>query len=121
MSRVEFNQNKLDFAIKWALKETCNVAVDKIVEITPRDPQRMPKDPTQEVTWNLKRSIWYEKVNDFKYKVWTTMSDVESYAGVMEFWTENIPARPFLRKWITDNLKELERNFYKVTNYFLKK
>ena len=121
MSRVEFDMQKFEKAINWALIETCNVWVDKIQEITPRDPNRMPKDPSQKVTWDLKESIWYEKVNDFHYKVWTVMSDVESYAWAMEFWTEHIPARPFLRKWINDNKKELERTFVQVANYFLKK
>jgi HK97 gp10 family phage protein len=120
MSRVEFNEQLLDFAIKWALIETCNVWVEKIVEITPRDPNRMPNDPTQKVTWNLKRSIWYEKVTGFHFKIWTMMDDVESYTWAMEFWTENIPARPFLRKWINDNKKELERVFVETTKKLLR-
>ena len=120
MSRVEFNENKLNFALKWAMQEVCNVAVEKIVEITPRDPARPPKDLSQKVTWNLKRSIWYEKVNDFHYKVWTTMDEVESYAWAMEFWTEHIPARPFLRKWINDNKKELEKVFVNIIKLLLK-
>lgn len=105
--------NNLDNAIE----DTAQFIVWKIQDITPRDPERPPKDPSQPVTWSLKRSIWYERVGLFTYKIWTkqgeknseTWEDVATYWFDLEYWTKYIPARPFISKWVFDNVFEIEQ------------
>jgi len=42
---------------------------DEVVKITPRDPQRPPKNMKANVTGNLKKSIGIQKVTPLSYLV----------------------------------------------------
>ena len=105
----------------------------EIREITPRDKERLPKpiDIKNEnridknfhykpvninwkwyewVTWNLKRSIWIEKVWTWDYIIWVKKWVTEEYAGRQEFWGtdskwRHVPERSYLRKWLGNNQK----------------
>ena len=58
-------KNSIDFAFfknfekahTIALEEIGNELVNRIKVITPRDPERLPKDPSRSVTGTLKRSV----------------------------------------------------------------
>jgi HK97 gp10 family phage protein len=85
----------------------------EILKITPRDPKRPPKDLTAPITWNLKRSISYEKEDDFNFKIWTLQNEAE-YWKHLEFGTAWMPPRSFLRKWIIDNKDDIRKHFIKT-------
>lgn len=112
MSKIEIDEAKIFNAIDMAFLSSVEALEEKIIDITPRDPKRPPKDPTQKVTGNLQQSIWNEKIWDWVYLVGVeSWVDAERYAGTQEFWYENIPARSYLWKWLEDNSKELINNF----------
>lgn len=130
---AEFSLDTL--AIEKSIDETLtiasNILVVKVRENTPRDKKRLPKNtidrkdgkkpfrsshfkPVQInwhwyewVTWNLKRSIWMEKVWSWNYAVWIIKWITEEYWKHLEFWTDTMEERSFLRKWLVDNEKEL--------------
>ncbi len=130
---AEFSLDTL--AIEKSIDETLtiasNILVVKVRENTPRDKKRLPKNtidrkdgkkpfrsshfkPVQInwhwyewVTWNLKRSIWMEKVWSWNYAVWIIKWVTEEYWKHLEFWTDTMEERSFLRKWLVDNEKEL--------------
>jgi len=104
--------NNFEDLLDNAIEELSIKAVSKIQDITPRDKNRMPKNPNAKVTWSLKRSIWYNKESKFNYKVGSKMwaknslswEETNTYWMHLEFWTKNMKPRSFLRKWIYDNL-----------------
>ncbi len=130
---AEFSLDTL--AIEKNIDETLtiasNILVVKVRENTPRDKKRLPKNtidrkdgkkpfrsshfkPVQInwhwyewVTWNLKRSIWMEKIWSWNYAVWIIKWITEEYWKHLEFWTDTMEERSFLRKWLVDNEKEL--------------
>ncbi len=67
------------------------------------------------VTWNLKRSIWTQKLWEWEYIVWVKIWPASDYASTHEFWDEsrNIPKRSFLRKPLEENWKEIIKQIWK--------
>lgn len=130
MSTVKMDMGRIEFATQKALYKTTLRLVDETQKITPRDPKRPPNDPEQHVTGNLKRSIWLEKVNDYEYKVGTQQGDFtnddgettepESYAPDLEFWTEYMKPRSFIRQTLVDKTKEVTELFSESFNEFIK-
>jgi hypothetical protein len=70
------------------------------------------------VTWNLKRSIWMQKIWEWRYVVGVNQWVTEEYWRVLEFWTDDIEERSYLRDWLERNHKELvlvlKQNFSKL-------
>jgi len=142
MSKFSLNTIALKRSIDESVQITSNILVAKVREITPRDKDRLPKNnidrldgetpersshykPVQIewhwyewVTWNLKRSIWMQKIWEWRYVVWVNQWYTEEYWRVLEFWTDDIEKRSFLRQWLEDNEKELtymlKSNFTKL-------
>ncbi len=103
----------------WLLEWTLFLQ-QKIHEITPRDPQRPPKDPSRPVTGNLQRSIQHKKVNDTTYKIWVQRGPASSYAEKQEFGDATTPPRSYLRKWLADNKEKAQLVIAKTIKKFLK-
>ena len=121
MSELILDEIKIAKAMKWWLLSVSELAVEKISDIAPRDKDRMPKDPTQKVTWNLKRSIWFDEVSDLEFDIGVAQGDdAENYAWHQEFGTPHMEARSYLRKWIIDNANEFTIHFTYVTQQLLK-
>lgn len=133
MSKVEIDEAKILNAMAMALNSTVSEIEKEISEITPRDKNRPPKDPERKVSWNLKRSIRSEMINDFNYVIWVMQWDEESYAAMQEFWWVveiprrrkwvviwtyfvYIPPRSYLRKTIEEKSEKFEKYFQKVIN-----
>lgn len=112
MATVKFDQARVEMAMEMALVDSVQLLQEKILEITPRDPNRMPKDPSRHVTGNLKRSIDYQQVGKFEFIIGTKMGEAE-YGKYLEFWTPNMKPRSFLRKGILDNKDLVAQNFAK--------
>ena len=110
--QIKVYEDKMEEAMEKALLDTVLLLVDKIVEITPRDPKRPPKDPSKPVTWNLKRSITYKRVWPLNYAIWSRQN-IADYWAALEFWTIHMKPRSFLRKWLYDNQKKAVNNFKK--------
>ena len=131
MAEFSLDTLVLEKSIDETLTIASNILVVKVRENTPRDKNRLPKKtidrkdgkkpfrsshfkPVQInwhwyewVTWNLKRSIWMEKVWSWNYAVWIIKWVTEEYWKHLEFWTDTMEERSFLRKWLVDNEKEL--------------
>lgn len=139
MAWIKINRKQINKAIWKALFEVANVAVEKIVENTPRDLDRLPKNNINRkdgktpqrsgrfkavriwwnfyewVSWNLKRSIGFEVKNPLFVKVWSTFP-IDSYAWYQEFWTVNMPARSYLRKTFDEEQALFQKVFIKTFN-----
>lgn len=121
-------------AIDNALWEWARVLQSEIIKITPRDPARLPKDPSRKVTGNLKRSIQYEKVSWTHYKVWVVWAWVRwdrvisswkwatpsEYWIYLEFWTIRMKPRSFIRKALIEQKQNIEKIINKVFRLFIK-
>ena len=142
MSEFSLNAIALKRSIDESVQITSNTLISKVREITPRDKDRLPKNnidridwktpersshykPVQIdghwyewVTWNLKRSIWMQKVWDWRYVVWVNQWYTEEYWRVLEFWSDDVEKRSFLRQWLDENKNELtyilKSNFSKL-------
>lgn len=112
MSEMKLDTAKIDKAVWMALLDTVQLLQWKIIEITPRDPKRLPKYIKAKVTWNLKRSINYQQKWEFEYIIGTTQNEAE-YWKFLEFGTSRMQPRSFLRKWLIDNKDEALKNFSK--------
>lgn len=119
MAKMDLNTAKIEKAMEMALLDSVMLLQEKILEITPRDPARLPKDPNAKVTWNLKRSIDYQQIWQFEFKIGTKQGEAE-YWKFLEFGTPRMQPRSFLRKWILDNkelvLKNFEKRFKQAIN-----
>ena len=111
-----------------SLEQTTQFIVKKIHDITPRDLNRPPKDPSAHVTWSLKSSIWYQRVKQLNYKAWSkqwskntkTWDEVSTYWEKLEFWTKHITKKSFIRKWINDNIDNIKLIFIQLAKKYLK-
>lgn len=120
MATFKFNRKKLDNAIGLALLDTVQLVQQRIKDVTPRDPQRLPQDPSRKVTGNLKRSIVFEQTWKFSYVVGSAQNTA-SYWKYLEFGTPYMEARPFITKWAFENTEEFKENFIKVFKNQIKK
>lgn len=135
MSDVVFVRDLfLDEAIEFGLLEVVLFLQDKIIEITPRDKDRLPQTINRKdgkapyrssyykpvmiggnwyewVSWNLKKSIWHERLNNFFFLIWVRKGPATEYARSLEFGTVHMAPRSFVRKWIFDNLHEAKKVF----------
>lgn len=108
--------------VSHALEAAALVAVDAIVEVTPRDKKRLPKNINRKdgkrpkrkkgvvsilgnyypaVTGNLKKSIGYERYRDFGILVGSERNGhAAKYAKTQEFWLpkKNVPPRPYVSR-----------------------
>ena len=107
---MKIDQARIDRAMEMALLDSVQLLQEKILEITPRDPKRLPKDINAKVTWNLKRSIAYQQVWQFEFKIGTNQGEAE-YWKFLEFGTPKMAPRSFLRKGIIDNKELVLKNF----------
>jgi HK97 gp10 family phage protein len=105
-------------AIEFGIEASIQTIIPDIVRITPRDPDRLPKDPSRPVTGRLKDSIAYKKNSRFDFSV-GTLNKAPSYAYWQEFGTPKMPPRSYLRKGIIDNAEKLYRNFIKAVSSML--
>lgn len=66
------------------------------------------------VTWNLRRSIWIQKLWQWEYIIWVKVWPASDYAATHEFWDEarNIPKRSFLRRPLEDDSKEIIKQIW---------
>lgn len=119
MAKFDLKINWLNNIIKASMLDSVLFLQGKILEITPRDPKRPPKDPSQPITGNLKRSVVYQEDWDFDFKIWTAQWMAEYWAD-LEFWTVYMKPRSFLRKWIADNKQETYNHFSKIFNRLTK-
>lgn len=110
-------EKALDF---WLLAWTLFLQ-EKIVQITPRDPARPPKDPSRKVTGNLKRSIGHEKISNTEYRVWVRkwFYNTEKYGAYLEFWTVRMAPRSFIRKGLEDNKIQVQNVIQQAFSQYL--
>ncbi|MCP4523343.1 MAG: hypothetical protein GY828_03925 [Candidatus Gracilibacteria bacterium] len=144
---VEFSLNTyaIEKSIDESLSITSNLLVAKVRENTPRDKKRLPKNtinrkdgkkpfrsshykPVQingnwyeGVTGNLKRSISMEKLSNTNYAVGIIKGPTEEYGKHLEFGTDVMEERSFLRKGLVDNKKYLTKVMKNNFNILLKK
>lgn len=109
---LKLNMKAVEKALEGAMFDTVLMWVNEVKKITPRDPARPPNDPSQPVTWNLKRSVSYEKKWKLHYKIWTQQGQAE-YWKYLEFWTVFMEPRSFIRKWLFSNKEKLRQNLIK--------
>lgn len=120
-------------AVDLALQEWARALQDEIIKITPRDPKRLPKDPSRKVTWNLKRSVQYQKLSWTYYKVWVVGAGIKwwqiisvwkwatpaQYWVYLEFWTIRMKPRSFIRKAFAEQKEKIERLMQRVFSSFI--
>jgi len=127
MATFTMDTSKIEKAIDLALFAWAKFLQDKIIQITPRDPARPPKDPSRKVTWNLKRSIGNQKISDTEYRVWVRKwyFNTEEYGSylefwtVTEFWTVRMKPRSFIRKWLEDNKIQVQNAIQQTFNQYI--
>lgn len=126
MAEFTLDEQEMRRMLDLSMREGARVAVDLIVQQTPRDRKRPPKPigvvweskPTWRVvsrggyyypavTWNLKASIWFEKSWSSQYDIWVRQWPASSYARIQEFGGYNVPARPYIRKGFAEWVKEI--------------
>jgi hypothetical protein len=126
MAEFTLEEKDMRRMLDLSIREWARVAVDLIVQQTPRDRKRPPKPlgvvgeskPSWRivtrwgyyypaVTWNLKASIWFEKSWSAQYDVWVRKWPASSYARIQEFGWYNVPARPYIRKGFAEWVKEI--------------
>ena len=126
MAEFTLDEQEMRRMLDLSMREGARVAVDLIVQQTPRDRKRPPKPigivweskPTWRavtrggyyypaVTWNLKASIWFEKSWSAQYDIWVRQWPASSYARIQEFGGYNVPARPYIRKGFSEWVKEI--------------
>lgn len=112
MAKMTIDTAKIERAMEMALVDSVQLLQERVLEITPRDPKRLPKNVNAKVTWNLKRSIAYQQVWQFEFKIGTNQGEAE-YWKFLEFGTPHMAPRSFLRKGIIDNKDEVLANFKK--------
>lgn len=112
MAEMKMDTAKIDRAMSMALLDSVQLLQQKIIEITPRDPKRLPKNIKAKVTWDLKRSIDFQQIWEFEFVIGTKQWEAE-YWKFLEFGTAYMQPRSFLRKWIIDNKDLVLRNFAK--------
>jgi len=119
---VKFQRDNevMNNAVEYALTEVVLTAEEKIIEITPRDPNRPPENINAKVTGSLKRSITHEQIERFKFAIWTQQGQAE-YGKYLEFGTIFMKPRSFLRKWIADNTKLFLDTFKNTFASFLER
>lgn len=121
MSEVNIDEKKILRAMRGGLISVVELAEEKIIENTPRDKNRLPKNTKIKVTWNLKRSIWHEEKGLLEFDIGVKQGDdAENYAWHQEFWTPHMEARSYLRKWIIENTKAFTDLYAKVVQRLLK-
>lgn len=109
---MTLNTGKINNALWGALLDSVMMLTNDVIAITPRDPKRLPLDPSVRVTGDLKRSIDYQQVGELEYKIGTKQWEAE-YWKFLEFGTPKMAPRSFLRKWLIDNKDKVLRNFGK--------
>lgn len=112
MSTMKFDQARVDRAIEMALVDSVQLLQEEILKITPRDPRRPPKDPSRKITGDLKRSIDYQQVGQFEFKIGTKQGEAE-YGKYLEFGTPRMAPRSFLRQGIIESKDLVLKNFAK--------
>lgn len=122
MVTVTIDNIRIEKAIDFAVLAGAQVLEAKIVEITPRDLARPPKDPSRKVTGNLKRSIWTQRIDSGKYLVGVRQwyLNAAKYGAYLEFWTVRMAPRSFLRKWIEDNINLIQNVIKQAFSQYLK-
>lgn len=133
----------LEKAISFWLKEVTLFFQDEILKITPRDLLRLPESIDRKdwqkpyrstpykpvfinwhwyvwVTWNLKKSIVHEELDELYFMIWVAKWPATKYARAQEYWWVHNPPRSFIRKWIFDNISEAKRVFEKAVAYYFK-
>lgn len=126
MAEFTLEEQEMRRMLDLSMREWARVAVDLIVQQTPRDWKRPPKPigivgemkPEWRVvtkwwyyyvpvTWNLKASIWFQKSWSSQYDIWVRQWPASSYARIQEFGWYNVPARPYIRKGFSEWVKEI--------------
>ena len=115
LSKFNLDETPLLKAIEFGIESAIQSIIPDIVRITPRDPLRLPKDPSRPVTGRLKDSIAYRKNSRFDFSV-GTLNKAPSYAYWQEFGTPTMRPRSFLRKGVIDNAEKLYKNFILAVN-----
>lgn len=129
--KFTLNEDWLRGAVSMSLEEWARFAVDKIVDVTPRDPKRLPINPKAKVTGALRRSIDFEKVSDTTYKVGVVGAGVKGnwipisvwkgatpaeYGYYQEFGTIRMKPRSFIRKTYFEKSDDIINHTQKTFN-----
>lgn len=122
MSKLTIDIANIYKAVDWATNEGALALIDEIVQITPRDPKRLPIDRNAKVTWNLKRSIQHERLWFGHYKVgvagawvkWSLPISIGKWATPARYWfyqefgTKYIKPRSFIRKSFIEKQEKIK-------------
>lgn len=118
-------ESALDFALLWATQ----FLQAKILDIAPRDLERLPENINRKdgkkpkrsthfkpiniagswysgISGKLKQSISHEQAGQLEYKIGIVLWTANEYAKFLEFGTRKMRPRSFLRKWLADNEEE---------------
>lgn len=114
---------KIQQAAEIAVYEWALTLQDEVVKITPRDPQRPPKNMKANVTGNLKKSIGIQKVTPLSYLVGVRewFYNTEEYGFYQEYGTIRIPPRSFLRKALLEKSPMIVKTIQDTFNQALQK
>lgn len=123
MVQTIIDMDKIEKVLEFGLLSWVQVLESKIKDITPRDQNRLPNNPNIKVTWNLRRSISYEKIDKLTYKIWVRSwyFNTEKYWLYQEYWTSKLPQRSFIRKWIIENQNYIQNIINKSILSYLSK
>lgn len=79
-----------------------------------RKPVQIDWNYYEGVTWNLRRSIWLQKLWQGEYIVWVKNWPASDYAATHEFWDDSrgIPERSFLRKPLEKDSTEIIKQIW---------
>lgn len=114
MASFDLDKNAFIREARTAMLAGVQIAHTRIVQMTPRDPLRLPQNPSARVTWNLRRSVQYEEKGKLDFIIWVVRGPTEEYAWAQEFGTNHIPARSYLRRGIIQNSREILRTIESV-------
>lgn len=149
MSKFTLDLPNITQAIDWALEEWARALVDEIVQLTPRDRERPPKNINRKdwktpnrkwgvvsrwwnfytaVTGALKKSIDKQKKSDTHYVVWVIgkWASLWRWANPSEYWkyleygTVRMKPRSFIRLAFLKNREKIERLMQNVFRSLLK-
>ena len=145
MAKFTIDEEKIIDALDTALEIWADELSNRARKYVPRDWSRPPKPlpfkwirkstPYRkqgvtsrwwkwylQVTGNLSRSIWFEKLKRLNYVVGVQKWPTEKYAAVQEFGnpSKKIPARPYLGKALQKDKEDIIELVKNIFNQWLK-
>ena len=137
MSEFVYKPDEFERALEKSLLWTVQFLQAQIIDITPRDLERLPQNINRKdgkapmrsthfkpvsvggnwypgITGKLKQSIAHQMQDSLEFKIGISAGPTLEYAKYLEFGTRRMRPRSFLRKGIIDNKDKAKEVFEKL-------